>query len=230
MDYTLTLQMVSAYLLWANELLYWKKNIFDVALIPAGHPMYTGMLKSTGYRLLKPCKTIFVVWKWIWKNISVFAGEYPVYMWKKWKISKWSSEILQKSKNIKIENNLFDWCSFEYQFLRIISDYSEVVFVEIWDNVSKISAVNLLAKLSKLWNILFISDLHSGYPLEECIDLDEDIYSPWVLDNDSQMFLVDVFCKLMKKLHKKPETIWYINSWDITDNKKSTTWYCSIVF
>lgn len=230
MDYSAILQMVSAYLVWAKELFWTKKNIYDVALIPAWHHMYTGMLKAAWYALLKQSNTLFLISKWKWDKISVFDWDYPIFMWKEIKVDAEIINILKKSRSVKLSKTGFEWYMSEFQFLRVIWEYDYVICIEIWNDIQKTAVVNLLSKLMKFGNLMFVSDFHSGLSVDECVDLDSIVFEPWCLDTKPELFLINIFYLLSLKSKKILETVWYINSADISGDTKDTTGFGCVVF
>ena len=96
-DHNLILQAVTSYLVWAKDFFWNNKNNFSVGLIPDGHHIYTGTLKAAWYRLLRPNKTLVLVWEWaIYHQISILEKPIELFMAKKWNLDEKILWILKK--------------------------------------------------------------------------------------------------------------------------------------
>jgi len=91
------------------------------------------------------------------------------------------------------------WVDREIPFVRIISDYKNIIFLEIGKNVSKVKATNLLLNVSKHSNIMFVSDLNSAKTSEDCDKINLEMLKSGH-SNNKNLFIVDLFLRLMKKV------------------------------
>ena len=226
MNYELIIDAVASYLIWA-KIFFWKyKNKFDVWLIPDWHHIYTGSLKAAGYRLLKPNKNLILIWEWaVNKKICVLNKKLDVFMWKSWSINKNIISVLEKNKSVEFIDYKFDRIDSELPFFRLISDYENVLFMEIWDDLPKTSLINLLSRLSKDSNLMFISDFHRDKPMDMCKKMDNNILKLEFVKNDNNLYIVEIFLRLAKKNVKKPNLLAYLNTWDISTDKDITNWF-----
>ena len=229
-DYDIIIQAIASYLLWAMDFIWEYKNTFSVWLIPDGHHIYTWTLKAAWYRLLKPNKTLILVWDWaLTDRVCVFNHTIWFFMWKYWEKDEKILSKLKKNDIVKLVDHYFDWMSAEEPFFRIISDYDNIVFMEVWDWVSKTKVSNLLLDISKNANLMFMSDFHRDKPMDLCKKLDNQILNIDFVKNNNDLSLVEIFLRLAKKMKKKPNLLAYLNTWDISTDKKITNWFGCMV-
>lgn len=224
-DHSLVLQMISSYLVWANDFFWNIKNInASVWLIPNWHHIYTGTLKALWHKLLKKSDTLVLILEWAINNkISVLWDLWENFMGKKYWKNTNILNILEKHDFVDIVAHKFDRIDYELPFVRIISDYKNIVFLEIGDALPKIKLVNLLQNISKEANLLFISDLHTDKPMTICKKLDKKILDLDFVVQNIDLFLVEIFLMLAKKMKKIPNIVWYLNSGEISTDKDNTT-------
>lgn len=145
-------------------------------------------------------------------------------MWKIWKFDdlfSWNFDL-----NIEICDDYFVDFYSQLPYIRILCDYQKIFVFEIWENIDKKLLKYFFSFLYSLWNIAFISDLHSWFPLSECEELDEASIN---LNNDD-LPVLNRFFSLLKDKRKKSQFLWYWNTYDLNWNTKNTTWFCSFVF
>jgi len=198
-------------------------SLFDVVLIPAWHHVYTGKLKTLWYRFLKPSKSAFLFLEWDDSDsvISMKIVDWP-FMWKVW----------------KQDTKIFDWLKFlntvdcsisdvfwELAYLRIIKDYENLYILKIGKKVAK-KDLNILMKLChKKWNVIFVSDLHSGLPYEDCEKQDKNIMTDPLVEKLKHPFVVYLFRLLAALLKAEISQIWYTNTAYVDWNKRNTVWF-----
>ncbi len=225
-DYDIIIQAIASYLVWAMDFIWEYKNTFSIWLIPDGHHIYTWTLKAAWYRLLKPAKTLVLIWDWaVNDKICVLDSSVDFFMWKKWRINKAILSKLIKSNIVDFVQHRFDRIDAELPFLRVISDYDNIVFMEVWDWVSKTKITNLLSDISKNANLMFMSDFHRDMPIESCKELDNQILDLNFVKKDKNLFLIEIFLRLSRKLKKNPDLLAYLNTWDVSTDKKITNWF-----
>lgn len=230
LDYSLILQAISSYLVWAKDFFWNNKKDFSVWLIPDGHHIYTGTLKAAGYRFLKSARTLILIWEWaISDKICVLDSSVDFFMWKKRPLDKDVLWILKWLDFVKFVQHEFDRIPSELPFVRVISDYENIIFMEIWDRVSKNKIINLLSTLSKSANLMFLSDFHRDKDMESCKKLDGCILDLNFVKKDKELFLIELFLRLAKKLDKLPDLSAYLNTWDISTDKDVTNWFWCMV-
>jgi hypothetical protein len=78
--------------------------------------------------------------------------------------------------------------------------------------VSKDDTVELLLSLSIDANLMFISDFHRDKPIKLCKKLDDQILNLSFVQKDKDMFLIEIFLRLAKKMKKKPDLLAYLNT------------------
>lgn len=226
----LIVEAISLYLVWARDFFWDYKNTFDIALIPDGHHIYTGTLKAAWYRLLKPAKTLILIWEWaVDKKIKVYNCAVENYMWKKFKLDKKVLSCLFGLDFVEFVNYKFDWIDSELPFARIISDYESILFLELWDKISKIKLNKFLLDLSKLWNLMFVSDFHRDKSMAECKSLDANILDFQFIKKDKDLYLIESFLILAEKMKREPLLLSYLNTGDISTDKKVTNWFGCIL-
>lgn len=226
LDYDLIVEAVASYLVWSKDFFWNHENNFSIWLIPDGHHIYTGTLKAAWYRLLKPAKTLVLIWEWaVDKKMCVLWKSTDLFMWKVRDVDENVISILKWHDFVKIVDHEFDWVWSELPFLRIISDYTNIVFLEIWNNLPKIKLNNLLLKLSENANLMFVSDFHRDEPMELCKKKDSDILKLDFVKNNVDFFVVEMFLRMAKKLWKKPNLLAYLNTGDISVDKDITNWF-----
>ncbi len=229
-DYSLILQAISSYLVWAKDFFWNEKNKFSVWLIPDGHHIYTGTLKAVWYRLLKPSKTLILIWEWAINNkVCILNRSIDFFMWKERSLDKKIFSLLKWHDFVDLVDHEFDRISSELPFLRIISDYDNIVFMEIWDKVSKIKLTNLLSQFSDHANLMFISDFHRDKTMKVCKEMDNQILDLDFVKKDKELFLIELFLRIAKKQSKTPSLSAYLNTWDISTDKKITNWFGCMV-
>lgn len=230
-DYSLVLQAIASYLVWAKDFFLDKKNKYSVGLIPDWHHIYTGTLKATWYRLLKQNDTLILIWESaIDKKLSVYSRKIENFMWNDWDLDQNISKILKAVDFVEFIDEKFDRVDSELPFLNVISQYKNLVFLEVWENIEKNKLLDLLSEISKQANILFISDFHRDREIEECKKLDKKILDLNFVKKNKDLFVIDLFLTLAEKLDKKPELHAYLNSWDISVDKKVTNGFGVILF
>lgn len=230
-DYSLILQAISSYLVWAEDFFWNNKNEFSIWLIPDGHHIYTGTLKAAGYRLLKPNKTLVLIWEWAVNNkVCVLDKPVDLFMWKKWAVDEKVFSLLRWFDFIDVVQHKFDWIGSELPFVRVISDYKNIVFMEIGDKVSNVKLLNLLSKIFENANIMFVSDLHRDKSMDECKKLDSNILDLDFVKKNKDLFLIELFLRLAEKQNKQPNLLAYLNTWDISTDKDVTNWFGCMVF
>ncbi len=225
LDYHMILQAIASYLVWAKDF-FWKvkKKDFSIWLIPDGHHIYTGTLKALWYSLLKNSETLVLIWEWAVSNrITVLCNFWEFFMGKKRSKSHEVLNILEKSELVDVVAHKFDWIDSELPFLRIISDYKNLVFMEIWADISKVKTINLLKKIQEHAHLLFVSDLNTDKEMQVCKKLDSQILNLDFVSKRKDLFLIELFLTLSNKLNKKVNLAWYLNTGDISTDKKSTT-------
>lgn len=226
----LIVEAISSYLVWARDFFWDYKNTFDIALIPDGHHIYTGTLKAAWYRLLKPAKNLILIWEWaVDKKIKVYNCAVENYMWKKFKLDKKVLSCLFGLDFVEFVNYKFDWIDSELPFARIISDYESILFLELWDKISKIKLNKFLLDLSKLWNLMFVSDFHRDKSMAECKSLDANILDFQFIKKDKDLYLIESFLILAEKMKREPLLLSYLNTGDISTDKKVTNWFGCIL-
>lgn len=230
-DYSLVLQAVASYLVWAKDFFTNKKNRYSVWVIPDGHHIYTGTLKATGYKLLKPNETLVLIWESaIDKKLYVYQKNIKNFMWKSWNKDSNLEKILKWFDFVEFVDNKFDRIDSELPFLNIISNYNKLLFIEVWEKIKKKELLDVLKKISNNANILFISDFHRDNDIKECKKLDNQILDLSFVEKDKDLYLIDIFLNLAKNQSKRPELLAYLNSWDISVDKKNTNGFGTILF
>ena len=225
-DYGIIIQAIASYLLGAVDFIWEYKNTFSVWLIPDGHHIYTWTLKAAWYRLLKSAKTLVLVWDWaVNDKLCVLDSPVDFFMWKKWKINKDILSKLIKSDIVDFVQHRFDWIDSELPFLRIISDYDNIIFVEIWDKVLKSKVTELLFDISQKSNLMFMSDFHRDKPIDICKELDNKILNLDFVKKNKELYLIEIFLRLSKKMKKTPDLLAYLNTGDVSMDKKITNWF-----
>ncbi len=219
-DYHILIQKIMFYLIVANEY-FWEtqKNKYSIWLIPNLDSEYTNPLKALWYHLLDKKDNLVLISKWQNKDkILASLGFEEVFMGKKrWKATK-IIDILGKSSLVELIAHKFAWIDREIPFVRIISDYKNIIFLEIGKNVSKVKATNLLLNVSKHSNIMFISDLNSAKTSEDCDKINLEMLKSGH-SNNKNLFIVDLFLRLMKKVSNSIVIWWYLNNSDLINNK-----------
>ncbi|HKL43884.1 MAG TPA: hypothetical protein VJ892_01250 [Candidatus Absconditabacterales bacterium] len=230
-DYSLILQAVSSYLVGAKDFFLGKKNNYSVGLIPDGHHIYTGTLKAAGYRLLKPNDTLVLVGESAIDNkLFVYSKNIKNFMGKDWNIDQEIEVKLKSYDFVEFTNKKFDRIDSELPFLNIISQYKNLVFIEIGENIEKNKLLNTLFDIYKKSNIIFISDFHKDKSMEECKSLDKKILNLNFVKKNKDLYLVNVFLSLANRLGKTPELLAYLNSGDISIDKKITNGFGTVLF
>lgn len=204
-----------------NEL----KNTYNVALIPAWHRLYCWELKASWYKLLDNKKWILsLILSSSWTWITLCSKEFNC-MWE----VVWIKEVFDldfiKKFWIKLSDSGFENIVYDLSYPRVLSEYDEVYIFKVWEKSSKKKLNDFFEYLYGIWNIVFLSDLHSWLPLDECTKKDE-LTVNW--END--IVAVNWFFSLADSKWEKVKFVWYINSADINWNNKSTTWFCTMVF
>lgn len=230
-DYSFILQAIVSYVVWAQDFfLNIEKKDFSIWLIPDWHHIYTGTLKALWYKLLKKSDTLVLIWEWAINNrISVLWNLWEMFMGKKWWKNQSILNILETYDFVDIVAHKFDWVDSELPFIRIISDYKNIVFLEIWDALPKTKLINLLNKISKKANLLFISDFHTDKPMSICKKLDKKILDLGFISKNQNLFILEMFLELAKKVKKDPQNMGYLNTWDISTDKEYTTGFWCIM-
>ncbi len=230
-DYSLVLQAVVSYLVWAKNFFINKKNKYSVWLIPDGHHIYTGTLKATGYMLLKPSESLVLIWESpIDKKMYVYKKNIKNFMWKSWSKNKNLEKILKWFDIVEFVDKKFDRIDSELPFLNIISNYKNLLFIEIWEKIKKSELLDILDKISNHSNILFISDFHKDNDIQKGKKLDKKILNLSFVEKDKNLYLIDIFLNLAKKHKKTPEMLAYLNSWDVSVDKKNTNGFGTILY
>lgn len=226
-DNGILLSSVMLDLCWAESNWFFNdlKKVYNVAIVPAWHRIYTWELKASWYSLLNNKKwvlSLILPSSWTW--ITLCSKEFNCL----WEIL-WVKEVFDldfiKKFWIKLSDTWFDDLVYDLPYPRILSKYDELYIFKVWEKTSKKKLNDFFDYLHGLWNIVFLSDLHSNLPLDECTKLDEKTVN-W--ENDILAF--DWFFSLVKKKKKKAKFVWYLNSFDVNWNNKNTTGFCTMVF
>ena len=201
------------------------KKSWNVAIIPAWHRIYSWELKASWYSLLNNKKWVLsLVLPSSWTWIILCSKEFNC-MWE----VLWIKEVfdLDFIKNfwIKLSDSGFDNIIYDLPYPRVLSEYNEIYIFKICEKTAKKRLNDFFDCLYGFGDIVFLSDLHSNLPLDECTKLDEKTVN-WEKD----ILAFDWFFSLAGKKKKKAKFIWYINSAEINWNDKSTTWFCAMVF
>jgi hypothetical protein len=106
----------------------------------------------------------------------------------------------------------FDRIDSELPFVRIISEYAGVVFLEIGDKLPKIALTKLLLSLSKLANLIFVSDFHRDESMGNCKKLDSKILDINFVRKNKDLHVIESFLNLAKKMKKEPLLLSYLNT------------------
>ena len=224
-DFDLVIESVSADVCNAQDSWYLPKikQRYSVAFLPKIHHLYSGVLKSAWYKRLKQKNRLFVISEWK-AGISVFNSDI-LFMWQKWNFDDSIFDKLDDGIKINKLSEWFQWIESELPYIRMLSEYDEIYFIEIWSRVKKDNVLKFLSDLYSLWNIVLLSDLYSDLPYSKSITLDEK-----TLNWKNKMTVFERFFSLAEKSKKKPRFIWYMNSSELDWNTKSTTWFCTMVF
>lgn len=204
-----------------NEL----KSSYNVALIPAWHRLYCWELKASWYKWLNNKKWILsLVLPSSWTWITLCSKEFSCM----WEII-WIKEVFDldfiKKFWIKLSDSWFDNIVYDLPYPRVLSEYNEVYIFKVWEKISKKKLNEFFEYLYSMWNVVFLSDLHSWLPLDECTKKDE-----LTLNWEKDIVAFNWFFSLADSKKKKAKFVWYINSADINWNNKSTTGFCTMVF
>lgn len=205
----------------------WKK-LFDVALIPAWHHIYTGMLKTLWYRFLKPCDSLFLIIEWDDSNKVVLLNRFdnPV-MWKFWDQNSWFFDDFDFVSCVEWD---FSQYYGELSYPRIVDDYENLYILRVGKKVSKKNLIALMKRCCSVWNVVFVSDLHSNLPLSECEKQDKNIMIDPLVEKCKNPYIVYLFCLLAGQFDAKILQLWYNNTAYFDWNKKNTTWFGCFVF
>ena len=201
------------------------KKRFNVAIIPAWHHIYTGELKVAWYKWLATKTWILslvlpVSWKWI----SLYTWKFDC-LWENFEIRDVMKTVFAEDFFVKLSDDWFEKIEYELPYPRILSEYKQIYIFRVWEKTPKSFLREFFQSLYRLWNLVFISDLHSNLPLDECTKLDEDTVN-WKKD----IVAFDWFFFLAEKMNKRARFIWYANTFDINWNSKNTTGFCTMVF
>lgn len=75
-----------------------------------------------------------------------------------------------------------------------------------------------MLNVSKHSNIMFISDLNSAKTSEDCDKINLEMLKSGH-SNNKNLFIVDLFLRLMKKVSNSIVIWWYLNNSDLIDSK-----------
>ncbi len=223
-DYDLIMSSITSNLCLAQQegFLPKIKTRYNVAIIPRWHFVYTGRLKAAWYKWLNQ--------KW-WKLsiIKSTTNKNWIFQYKKdirfmWNVWKFDETILNTFETKSL--SFSEWFMFEeFAYPRLLSQYNSIMYFDIWSRTPKKTVMWLLDELYKIWNIVFISDLHENLPLHDCLQLDE-----ITLNGKKDVLMYDFFYTLAESKHKKFRFIWYGNTSDMDGNEKNTIWFATMVF
>ena len=202
----------------------WKKS-WNVAIIPSWHRIYTWELKASWYSLLNDKKWVLsLILQTSWTWITLCSNEFNCM----WEIL-WVKEIFDldfiKKFWIKLSDTWFENIVYELPYPRVLSQYDELYVFKVWEKTAKKKLNEFFDHLYGMWNMVFLSDLHSNLPLDECTKLDEKTVN-WEKD----IISFDRFFSLAERRKKKAKFVWYSNTFDINWNNKSTTGFCTMIF
>ncbi|MCK9466958.1 MAG: hypothetical protein M0P94_01385 [Candidatus Absconditabacterales bacterium] len=219
-DYQVILQTIASYLVSAKENFGdQEKNNYSIGLIPKLDDIYINPLKALGYYLLEAKDTLILISKGSNKNKIIALGDTgEVFMGKKRGEARKILDILEENSIVELIAHKFNWTGREIPFVRIISNYKNLVFLEIGNLISKTKLVKLLTDLQEHANLLFISDLNSAKSSKSCKELDNKILDGELENKD--LFIVDLFLLLTKKLSKKPKFAGYFNVGGVIKNNE----------
>ncbi len=201
------------------------KKRWNVALIPAWHHLYTWRLKAAWYKWLTAktwALSIILLWEWKW--ISLYTKELNC-LWKKYMLDDIEKRNFCTDFGVKLADEWIENFDYELPYPRILCDYKKIYIFKIWEKTPKKDLNKIFDYLYKIWNVVFVSDLHSWLPIDECTKLDEETVN-WKKD----LKVFDWFFSLAEKKKKKARFIWYMNSSDMNWNINNTTWFCTMVF
>lgn len=226
-DNDISLSSVMFDVCWAESNWFFNdlKKTYNVAIIPASHRLYCWELKASWFMFLNSKKwvlSLILPSSWTW--ITLCSKEYNCL----WEIL-WVKEIFDldfiKKFWIKLSDTWFDNLVYDLSYPRVLSKYDEFFIFKVWEKTSRKKLNEFFEYLYTMWNIVFLSDLHSWLPLDECTEKDE-LTVNW--ENDIVAF--NWFFSLADSKKKKAKFVWYVNSADINWNNKSTTGFCTMVF
>ena len=149
------------------------KKSWNVAIIPAWHHIYTWELKASWYSLLNNKKWVLsLILQTSWTWITLCSNEFNCM----WEIL-WVKEVFDldfiKKFWIKLSDTGFENIIYELPYPRVLSQYDELYVFKVWEKTSKKKLNEFFDCLYGMWNVVFLSDLHSNLPLDECTKLDE---------------------------------------------------------
>ena len=201
------------------------KKRFNAAIIPAWHHIYTWRLKVAWYKWLAT-KTwnLSMVFPVSGKWISLYTWKLDC-LWKDFGINDLMKLAFDRDFDMKLSEAWFEKLEYNMPYPRVLWDYKQIFVFRVWDKTPKKILNDFFDLLYNLWNLVFVSDLHSELPLDECTELDEDTVN-WKKD----IIAFNWFFSLANSKKKKARFVWYINSADINWNDKSTTGFCTMVF
>lgn len=226
LDFEIVVQSISADLCNAEAIGYLPqiKKRHNVAFLPKIHHLYSWPLKIAGYKRLSSKKKLFVLSEWA-DNEWITMYDWDIsFMWKNWNFDDW----LSKKCAVKI-NRSSEWFEFiesELPYIRIIWDFDEIYFFRIWKNETVKNLHKFLTTVAKLWNLVFLSDLHTWLPLAECEKADEKALAD---AEKCDIYMLNLFLWFALIQNHKLRVVWYNNTAYLNWNKKDTTWYCTIM-
>ena len=204
-----------------NEL----KSTYNVALIPAWHRLYCWELKASWYKCLNNKNwilSLILPSNWTW--ITLCSKEFCCMWGNIWIKEVFDLDFIKKFW-IKLSDSWFDNIFYELPYPRVLSSYDELYIFKVWEKTSKKKLNVFFECLYDMWNIVFLSDLHSWLSLNECTEKDE-LTVNWETD----ILAFNWFFSLAKSKKKKAKFVWYVNSADVNWNSKCTTGFCTMVF
>jgi hypothetical protein len=226
LDYEIVVQSISADLCNAEVMGYLPqiKKRHNVAFLPKIHHLYSWPLKIAGYKWLTPKNKLFIISEWADTEWIVMYDEPILFMWKKWNFDDWF--IKKCGVKIRTSSEWFEFIENELPYIRVIWNFDEIYFFRVWKNETVKNLYKLLSTVTKLWNVIFLSDLHTWLSLVECEKFDEDALT----DADKcDIFMLNLLFWLALVQKHKLRVIWYGNTAYLNWNKKDTTGYCTIM-
>ena len=226
LDFEIVVQSICADLYNAEILNYLPqiKKRHNIAFLPKIHRLYSWPLKMAGYKRLSNKKTLFVISQWADNEWITMYNESISFMWKNRDFKSWF--IKKITTKINTSNEWFEFIENELPYIRIIWDFDEIYFFKIWKNEILENIYTFLTTINKLWNIVFLSDLHSGLSQSKCEKADEESITN---AEKCDIFMLDIFLGLALIQNHKLRVIWYSNTAYLNWNKKDTTGYCTIM-
>jgi len=162
-DHEVVVEYTLSYFFWAKNILKNIPRLFDVAFLPSGYHLYTGILQSASYWALKNKNKIILIFEWENNNgISIYNKNIWPFLGKVRNFDKNLKKLENKFDFLTMDDYWIEKINTQLNYIRMLFDIKQIIPVFVWTKVDKKNFIKFIWEfdIKSDFNLVFVSDIN----------------------------------------------------------------------